>query len=176
MSRRFRIHPNPRPRLVLRTRRPHPSLSPSVSLAPLHLYRTSNLHSLTKHNPASAPWVNNHNRLTDLAMPTSNPTARTISINRNNRSPSSPMHSRMKPSTFPDSAEGSGVLAIKVHSLRPSVTRSRLFMGSKHRSTIQVMELVVLELEDLRHLDTNPRAVLGVQGLVATLVVMMGKE
>jgi len=49
-------------------------------------------------------------------------------------------------------------------------------MGSKHRSTIQVMELVVLELEDLRHLDTNPRAVLGVQGLVATLVVMMGKE
>jgi hypothetical protein len=173
--RRFRIHHNPRLRLALRTRRPHPLLSPSVSPAPLRLYRTSNPHSLAKHNPGSAPWVSNHNPLTDLATPTSNPTARTISINRSSHSRNpSPTHSRMKPSTFPDSAEASGVLAIKVHNRRPSVIRSRRFMGSKHRSTIQVMALVILVLEDLRHLDTNPRAALAVQGLVATLVVTMG--
>lgn len=47
-------------------------------------------------------------------------------------------------------------------------------MGSKHRSIIQVMALVALPVEDLRHLDTSPRAVLAVQGLVATLVVTMG--
>ncbi len=46
-------------------------------------------------------------------------------------------------------------------------------MGSKHRSTIQVIVLVVLTLEDLRHLDTNPRAALALRGLVTTLVVMM---
>ena len=46
-------------------------------------------------------------------------------------------------------------------------------MGSKHRSTIQVMVLVVLTLEGSRHLDTNPRAALALRGLVATLVVMM---
>lgn len=46
-------------------------------------------------------------------------------------------------------------------------------MGSKHRSTIQVMVLAESTLEDLRHLDTNPRAALALRGLVATLVVMM---
>jgi hypothetical protein len=47
-------------------------------------------------------------------------------------------------------------------------------MGSKHKSIIQDMVLVVLLLlQDLRHLDTNPRAALAVQGLVVNLVVMM---
>jgi len=180
ISPRFRIHHNLLLRLALRTRRPHPSLSPSVSPAPLRLYRTSKPHSLAKHKPGLAPWVSNHNPLTDLAMPTSNPMARTISINRNrsrsrnSHNPSNPTHSHMKPSIFPDSAEALGVLAIKVHSRRPSVIKSRPIMGSKHRSTTQVMVLVVLPLEDLRHLDTNPRAALAHQRLVANLVVMMG--
>ena len=176
IPRRFRIHHNPRLRLALPTRRSHPLLSPSVPPPPLRLYRTSNPHSLARHNQGSAPWVSNHNPLTDLAMPTSNPTARTISINRNNNhNPSSHTHSRMNPLTFLGPAEVWEVLALKVLSRRTSVIRTRLFMGSKHRSTIQVIILVPLVVADLRPLDTNPRAALAVQGLVATLVLMMGK-
>jgi len=65
-------------------------------------------------------------------------------------------------------------LVIKVPSRRTSVIRIRHFMGSRHRSTIRVMVRVVLAVEDLRHLDTNPRAALVAQGLVPTLVGTMG--
>jgi hypothetical protein len=174
--RRFRTPRNPRPRLVLHTPRLHPLLRLSASAAPLRLCRTSNPHSLAKHNPGSARWVNNHNLLTVLATLISNPTAKTTSINpSNNHNPSSHTHSHMTTSTFLDSAEVSGGLAIKDPSHRTSVIRSRRFMGSKLRSIIQVMALVVLAVGDSRHLDTNPRAASAAQGLVATLVaVTMG--